>query len=187
MLYFTSDLHFYHKRIIEYCQRPFENVSEMNAILIENWNKTVQPKDDVIILGDFCFGTKAKWRNILNQLNGTKYLIIGNHDKDDQIPNEMFESVGYYDEINYEKRKFCLMHYPIESWNTAFRGGYQLHGHIHSKDKAIHRVCKTGIFENNPGGNEEEIKYGVRMDVGVDAWNYYPVSINEIIRIGENI
>ena len=80
-LFFTSDLHFYHKNIIDFCSRPFENIEHMNAMLIKNWNSVVQPDDDVIIAGDFMFSSNLEYlENILNQLNGTKWLVLGNHD-----------------------------------------------------------------------------------------------------------
>ena len=52
LIYFTSDLHFYHDNIIHHCQRPFWSSDDMNDSLIENWNDTVSPDDEVYILGD---------------------------------------------------------------------------------------------------------------------------------------
>ena len=52
MIYFTSDLHFWHKNAIIYTNRPFETVEEMNEKLKEYWNKTVHANDEVYILGD---------------------------------------------------------------------------------------------------------------------------------------
>ena len=52
MIYFTSDLHFWHKNVIRYTDRPFSSVNEMNKKLIENWNHTVHANDEVYILGD---------------------------------------------------------------------------------------------------------------------------------------
>ena len=37
-IWFTSDTHFYHNKIVEYCQRPFASVEEMNEELIARWN-----------------------------------------------------------------------------------------------------------------------------------------------------
>ena len=80
-LFFTSDLHFYHKNIISYCNRPFGNVEYMNKRLIEEWNKTVPENGTVFMLGDFCFSeSKQKWDEIVNQLRGRIYHIRGNHD-----------------------------------------------------------------------------------------------------------
>ena len=75
MIYFISDIHFYHEKIIEYANRPFKDIEEMNNTLIDNWNKKVKLKDEVYILGDFSFGNKEQTLDLLDKLNGRKYLI----------------------------------------------------------------------------------------------------------------
>lgn len=75
-----ADLHFFHKNIIRYENRPFSDVEDMNRQLIQNWNRVVKKEDIVYVLGDVSFaGTKAT-REIVTQLNGRKMLIMGNHD-----------------------------------------------------------------------------------------------------------
>lgn len=78
--FFTSDTHFNHANIIRFCNRPFNDVEQMNETLIANWNRVVQPEDTVFHLGDFCLGGSVEWTKILNRLNGKIYLILGNHD-----------------------------------------------------------------------------------------------------------
>lgn len=46
-VFFTSDTHFYHARIVEYSERPFNDIHEMNEILIRNWNAVV-PRDGIV-------------------------------------------------------------------------------------------------------------------------------------------
>ena len=79
-VFVTSDTHFNHTNIIRFCNRPFKNVAHMNETIISNWNRVVGPEDTVFHLGDFCLGGSAEWINVLNRLNGKKYLISGNHD-----------------------------------------------------------------------------------------------------------
>ena len=50
--FFTSDTHFGHNNIIEYCKRPYTSVEEMDAALEKNWNEVVKPDDLVYHLGD---------------------------------------------------------------------------------------------------------------------------------------
>lgn len=69
-VWFTSDTHFYHTNIIDFCRRPFESIEEMNETLIANWNKVVGTNDIVFHLGDFCLGDSTKWNGILDRLNG---------------------------------------------------------------------------------------------------------------------
>lgn len=83
MIFFTSDLHFYHGNIMKYCPkfRAFNDVSEMNERLIELWNAVVKPEDTVYDLGDFAFCNKLKdLKSIARRLNGSHVLILGNHD-----------------------------------------------------------------------------------------------------------
>lgn len=77
--FFTSDLHFGHANVINYCKRPFKDKFEMNEAMIKVWNETVKDIDTVWILGDFSLNPKLA-SEIALRLNGTKYLVSGNHD-----------------------------------------------------------------------------------------------------------
>ena len=80
--FFTSDTHFNHANVIQYCGRPFASVDEMNREMIARWNSTVGPDDTVYHLGDFALGKFAKAAPILHRLNGArKILVLGNHDR----------------------------------------------------------------------------------------------------------
>jgi calcineurin-like phosphoesterase family protein len=59
-VYYASDLHFGHANIIKLAGRPFKDVEEMDKILIENWNRTIKPNDEVWYLGDFTFSKDEK-------------------------------------------------------------------------------------------------------------------------------
>lgn len=74
----TSDLHFFHKNIIAYCQRPFADVEEMNEVIIKNWNEVVKKDDMVYVLGDFSFCSREMVKELVLKLNGRKILIAGN-------------------------------------------------------------------------------------------------------------
>lgn len=169
MIYFTSDLHFYHENIISHSNRPFSNSEEMNQILIENWNEKIKANDEIYILGDVTMLGAAYATEALEQLKGRKYLIKGNHDlfvNKQAFDRSIFEWVKDYHELNYQKEQFVLFHYPIASWNHIHRGSIHLHGHQH----------------NSKEYNQENLEKGLRRyDVGVDANNMAPVSIEEIL------
>ena len=169
MIYFTSDLHFYHKNIIKYAKRPFDSVEEMNEKLIKNWNNRIKSEDEVYILGDFTMKGTEYAADILSKLKGKKYLIKGNHDNfvnQETFDNSLFEWVKDYFELQYNNQSFIMFHYPIEEWNHFFRGAIHLHGHQHNSP------------EYNILNEEKGLK---KYDVGVDANYMKPVSIEDII------
>lgn len=152
---FTSDLHLHHKNIMKYNSETRDGVDadDMVKIMIKNWNDSVSDTDDVWILGDVSFGSEIKTVDALQQMNGKKWLVLGNHDhKITTSPDlmgcfqQVFES---YKEIHVDDRKIVMCHYPIESWNQIHRGAIHLHGHVH------------GRYGDNNAYN--------RMDVGVDS------------------
>lgn len=171
MIHFVSDLHYFHKNIILYSQRPFASVEEMNDKLIENWNRVVAPTDTIYSLGDFSFGNYLLTCNVLSQLNGEHHMILGNHDKtiiENQtklISSGLVKSIQYYKELKYNNTLFVLFHYPMRSWNKKHYDAIHCFGHVHNS-----------LF-NSP--------WGKSIDVGVDSKTitseYRPVSADEII------
>lgn len=171
---FTSDLHFGHRNILSMTQRPFETVEEMDSALITNWNGRICPKDEVYILGDITLNDAAGYAmNLLQQLNGRKYLVRGNHDKfldKKAFDLRLFEWVKDYHSFYYQKRKFVLFHYPINEWDCFYRGAIHLHGHQH----------------NHPEYNISNAEKGLLCyDVGVDANDMMPINIEEILTFFE--
>ena len=169
MIFFTSDLHFYHDKIIRHTQRPFHNVEEMNTVLIKKWNAKIAHDDEVYILGDFTMKGADIASTCLYSLKGKKHLIRGNHDDfvdSPQFEQSLFVSIRDYMEITYLNTHFVLFHYPIVEWHGCRKGAIALHGHQH----------------NHKSYNIENLKNGIlRYDVGVDANNMEPVSAEEII------
>ena len=79
-IFFTADTHFGHEAMLHYENRPFKDLQEMEDVLIENWNKTVRPEDEIYMLGDFAFGDQENVTRLCHALNGRKILVMGNHD-----------------------------------------------------------------------------------------------------------
>lgn len=170
-VYFTSDTHFCHANIIKFCNRPFKDVEDMNETLIANWNSVVGHNDIVFHLGDFCFGGPAEWKRILDRLNGKIYLIAGNHDIKNlaQSCRERFVQVIMQMHIEVGKHKIYLNYYPFLCYGGAYRGTWQLFGHVHTS------MNSAGI--DAPRLN---MLFPTQYDVGVDNNNFTPVSYNKV-------
>ncbi|MEL6733598.1 MAG: phosphoesterase [Bacteroidota bacterium] len=167
-IFFTSDHHFGHKNIIKFCDRPFESVEEMDRVLIERWNEKIQPEDDVYYLGDFALSKDAEYvADILDQLNGTKYLIVGNHESAALNCRKKFKWTKEYHELKVKDpdrkngvQRIMLFHYAMRVWRGDHRGNWQLYGHSH------------GTLPDKPNK--------LAFDVGVDAHDFYPLSYQEV-------
>ena len=167
MDYFTADLHFWHENICQYCNRPWKSVEEMNASLISLWNNIVTIKDRVYIVGDFCLGPGSNFDNncssILNQLNGYKVLIKGNHDRS----VSRMKKVGFpevYNDLSLDTDfgRIYLRHAPGPNHEIGvFPNGYDyfLCGHVHN------RFTRQGNIIN----------------VGVDVRDYQPITLQELL------
>ncbi len=165
MIYFTSDWHLGHERIIHSCNRPFDTVEEMNRKIIDNINSTVGNKDTLYILGDVSLGMpKADVEKILRKLKCKKVLIKGNHDPNYDV--SIFSGIYDYREIKHNGRRIILMHYPLMFWRDMEIGTIHLHGHMHSDN------------EYNQGQKNKAL---LRYDVGVDANDFKPISVESIL------
>jgi calcineurin-like phosphoesterase family protein len=162
--FFTADTHFGNSRVMEHCARPFRSVREMDETLIENWNNVVGPKDYVYHLGDFGTADLSFNQGIFNQLQGRKYLIKGNHDTSNTRTSG-WVWVKDTAMIQIHDQYIWLSHYPHRLWNRATKGVWHLFGHVH-RNKA---------------------EYGKSFNVGVDVWNYSPISFDHVTDYIEEI
>ena len=183
MVYFTSDLHLGHESSIEFTDRPFSNVDEMNEKLIQNINDTVGVRDELWILGDFAYKVdREKVREFRNSIRcKSVHLVNGNHDKD-YSQDHIFQSVQDYKELKTPYGRCILFHYPILEWNAAHYGSVHLHGHIHSTgDYNTQNLMKKYRDRFPEGHKENNAGLGLRIyDVGVDANDYRPISLEHI-------
>ena len=132
MIYYISDLHFGHKNVLRFDNRPFADVDLMDEVLIRNWNERVTEDDTAYVLGD------AFWRNeensvrIIQRLHGHKHMIRGNHDRIHGRLRFHWESIEHYAEINDENKLVILSHYPIPFYKNQHYGAVMLYGHVHN-------------------------------------------------------
>lgn len=139
--YFIADTHFDSGAILLYENRPFATVEEMNETMIRRWNEVVLPEDQVYVIGDF--GGDGREKEILEQLNGRKLLIKGNHDT---MSNEYYRQTGFaevYDLPVLYDGFFLLSHEPLYvNTNMPYAN---LFGHVHAnpiyRDYSPHHFC----------------------------------------------
>jgi calcineurin-like phosphoesterase family protein len=196
--WFTSDWHVGHNNVLNFCKGTrghLRDLEHMHQVLVNNYNNTVKPDHTCYFLGDFAFKGVEYGERVLKQMHGKKILIRGNHDKGHQsLKNMGFDAVIDSLEIKIGGLYVTASHFPLagikrekcevfrsyqegESWHGEFRYSndflvipdrgqdIHLHGHIHSPNKGL----------------SEKI-YGIQYDVGVDANDLKPISLNYIIR-----
>lgn len=166
--YWTADQHFGHDKILEYCRRPFKNTQRATREKVKRHNSVVGEDDTVWHLGDIAMAgaDRATYvEHLLRRLNGTHILILGNHD---QIAAMKFVDIGFRSvhtsfEMEIEGYKVVMAHDP-SIWNVISNMDplpIFLHGHIHNLWKSI---------------KDKRI-----VNVGVDVWDFYPVSFKQIL------
>lgn len=153
-IYVCSDLHLDHKNIIQYCNRPYASVEEMNEALINNWNSVVKENDTVFFLGDFCLGKKEDIISFGKRLNGRKILITGNHDHASKITYKEAGFISIYkneltvhfDELN---ETITFSHRKVEEPEYPY---FNIYGHSHDKacDDETHKCACVELWEYKP-------------------------------------
>lgn len=134
--FFISDLHFGHARVIEYDNRPYTTVEEMDADIVSRWNAVVKPTDCVYILGDLGLCTSMskadKVAKTVSLLHGDKRLIRGNHDV--VLTSSLracFTSICEIANVKVEGKELALCHYPIMCYWKREYGSKHIYGHMH--------------------------------------------------------
>lgn len=192
--WFTADPHFGHARIIELCNRPFASVEAMNEALVERWNDRVQDDDMVFILGDLALGKLDDSLTYVTMLRGLKVLVPGNHDRVwsghpkpgrpiREVDVKRYEAAGIMilsggEPVTHHRddgQKWHLCHFPdvgdshdedrFDAWRppAPFKPDVIVHGHVHQK----------------------WVVNGPRINVGVDMWDYAPVSEDEVAKLAQ--
>lgn len=140
-----GDLHFFGKEMLNIIPRPFSTVEEMNAYMIEAWNAETSPDDIVFVVGDFFdaqYCTKQEMFTILDSLNGTKILIVGNHDK---LYLDLYKEYGLtVIEYPIVKDQFWILsHEPQFVSESAPYANIFAHAHLNPmyKDVSSRSIC----------------------------------------------
>ena len=159
-LWFTADHYFGHDNIIHFRDRPFADTSEMDETMVERWNSTIQEDGEVWHLGNFAHRCGPNRRaEIFSRLRGRAiHLIRGPHDRKSTLTLP-WASVQHYAEIRSKNQQIILFHYPLTIWNRSHQGSLSLHG------RALGVTPKSDLA----------------CDVSVDAWDFRPISLDEIM------
>ena len=183
-IFFTSDTHHGHKNVLTFCQRPFTDIKHQGDELVKNWNSVVRKNDVVFHLGDVCwFNSRHDTKKFLDRLNGTIYVVPGNHDTRKQFElcgdhvTILDDTTAVYIEdhplMNGSKKpiEIFLSHCPMMTWPHRTYGVPNLFGHIHSGPNS-----KAEVDQDLP-------LWPYQYDVGVDNNNYTPIELTEVLRI----
>lgn len=176
--FLTSDHHWGHRRILEYCKRPFASIEEHDEELIRRWNSVVTNDDLVYHLGDLLFGTWKQVPVLLNRLRYKRLVFVsGNHDRPlKEWAHKALKIEGGLDwrgrqvevhdsylETKIDGRDVTLCHYAMRAWNRGHRGSPHFFAHWH------HSV------PDDPNS--------LSIDVGVDGHDYTPISFDTAMSI----
>lgn len=161
-IFFVSDLHLDHARIIRYCNRPFNSKEEMNNTIVNNWNRTVGKNDIVYFLGDMSCGRGSRpARYWLKKLNEKIIFFKGSHDA--------LRGIKFCDRLilNYGSQRFLLVHDPKDvpdDWE-----GWVIHGHTHNNKPEYPLVNKKNKTIN----------------VSVELLDYKPIQLDDLLKLTE--
>jgi calcineurin-like phosphoesterase family protein len=199
-IHFTSDWHLGHANSLKFDERPFRDVDHMHRVLINNYNSQVPPDGVCYFLGDVgMLGTEAM-AEIMAQLNGTKVLILGNHDKNySSMYNAGFDVVLNAGVLYIAEERVTMTHCPLrgvfrertEHIRSAYSSrdlaeGGPVDTNWHGEHKSgRYSVANEGQFHlhghiHSAPCNDKPRTDGRQFDVGVPANDYRPVAISQI-------
>ena len=190
--FFTADWHCFHDNCLIFDKRPFNSIDEMHKVLIKRFNTTVPKHGITYFLGDMGFRTNSQLKEIIDQLNGTKILVSGNHDGGmDAMYAAGFDVVIHKAQLVIGKSILTMSHCPLygvfredttgmngcsgdENWHREEKhkhkysmpdfGQFHFHGHIHAAEH-----------------NKKPVKEGRQWDVGVVGNNYTPITLSQAV------
>lgn len=184
--WYTADWHLGHRNIITHCDRPFDDVEEMNWAIITNMAEAVEPGDSLWVLGDVAFRAIHHFADLLTKISRYTdvdlHLVSGNHDgcwgghrRPGRIRNQVvrhqnsgFSTVQDTTWHRIGPQQVQLHHFPFsgdhsaddryQSMRPVDYGQWLLCGHVH----------------------EEWAQSGRCINVGVDVRNFQPVHEDDI-------
>lgn len=175
MTYFTADLHLFDEKIAQW--RGFKSIDEYHTLVLSNWFRKVNSKDNVYILGDITMSNIPGTVRILERLPGHKALIPGNHDngvlynwlKDDWSTTILGGSIDFNLGTDEEPFNIICSHIPVHPDELQWYKG-NVHGHIHHANPPAYVPYGVPSPKNDP-------RY---FNVNLEFHDYKPVSIETL-------
>ena len=198
-IHFTSDWHIGHANSIKFDDRPFKDLDHMHRVLINNYNAQVPVDGLCYFLGDIGLSSSETVEKVLSKLNGTKVLVLGNHDKKFNAMYQLgFDVVLNGATIYISGERVTMTHCPLrgvfrentEHMNSAYSSKDFAEGlkdeNWHGEHKQIAFSCEDegqfhlhGHIHSGPANTKKRID-GRQLDVGAPGNKYRPLSISEI-------
>lgn len=203
MLYFTSDQHYFHSRVLELIpHRPWKTLDEMHNGLIDRHNSLVTDEDVLVILGDFIMGKKAQSiPAILPRLTGRKYLLLGNHDAgfhhgehnaDDKLGLYLTNGLLGFDRGCLDLATFLesmgedtneipygldinICHFPYR--------GVEEHAACEERLAAFKPIASETLLLHGHTHSIQDLTAANMIHIGVDAWEWSPVSLEQVLSL----
>jgi calcineurin-like phosphoesterase family protein len=161
--YLLADTHFGDREVLEYTDRPFASVGEMNDALLAGWNAAVDEADEVVFVGDFCVPSEPTTvRRWLNRVNGDLTFVAGDHDDGVRRSHAVDVREAYRFEAG--GHRFHCVHDPADA--PPDRDGWLVHGHHHDMRPAEYPCL-------DPDAR--------RVNVGVELLGYEPLALAELL------
>ena len=167
--FFIGCPHFNHEKIIGYTNRPFTSKEHAMEVMREKWNAKVPKGGLVYCVGDFFitgFSDKCakEFEDFIDTLNGTKILVIGNHDVKSIVKSKKWAKTDKIINVCIDGQKIVLCHYPMRTWQWKAHGSWQIYAHTH-----LHIDEELGIKP-----------YELQESCTVEYSDYAPVSFEEM-------
>jgi len=164
MYWLTTDTHFGHNKMVEYCSRP----ADFSEIILANLDKVVKDGDILIHLGDICIGSDREWNDRLRTIKGKHWLVRGNHDEKSTVwyLERGWDMVCDQFRSKYLGENIMFSHKPVV-WDGLY--DINIHGHFHNSDPRRHE--SELLF----------IKNGYQKLLALEYTNYEPVSLKSFI------
>lgn len=185
--FFTADPHFLHANINRLAGRPFASVEEATEAMVERWCERVTDRDDVIVLGDACMGPIRESIEVVRALPGNKHLVPGNHDRVSALyrgsPAKKAEWRDLYGGVFHVLPEH-VERFPIGADLSVDLCHFPYEGDSHGEDRYVEaRPKDEGRWLVHGHVHEAWKVRGRQVNVGVDVWDYAPVSETELVEV----